>query len=164
MAFPVDVSVFVHPSALRSAHMASADIQEIFGSHFELPELGPLGGSGLASARDFEHPVAHFDIDQTPWESKSIRHPSAHRLEAYVVCQSSTRWEANILPASRTIRRSMLLLGTESESNDQNCSCMFMAVLIIRTSAMYRTNMTWTCSPLSGLSARITSTHRFLRS
>ncbi|KII89653.1 hypothetical protein PLICRDRAFT_39775 [Plicaturopsis crispa FD-325 SS-3] len=43
-------------------------IQEIFGSHYELPELGPLGANGLANARDFEHPVASFDIDQSPWE------------------------------------------------------------------------------------------------
>ncbi|KAH7338704.1 homogentisate 1,2-dioxygenase [Rhizoctonia solani] len=43
-------------------------IQEIFGSHFELPELGPLGGHGLANVRDFEHPIASFEIDQSPWE------------------------------------------------------------------------------------------------
>ncbi|KAI0703786.1 homogentisate 1,2-dioxygenase [Cytidiella melzeri] len=43
-------------------------IQEIFGSHYELPELGPLGANGLANVRDFEHPIAHFDIDQSVWE------------------------------------------------------------------------------------------------
>lgn len=36
---------------------------EVFGSHFALPELGPLGGNGLAHVRDFEHPVAAFDAD-----------------------------------------------------------------------------------------------------
>ncbi|KIP08015.1 hypothetical protein PHLGIDRAFT_88764 [Phlebiopsis gigantea 11061_1 CR5-6] len=46
---------------------ADGYIQEIFGSHYALPELGPLGASGLANIRDFEHPIAHFDIDQTPW-------------------------------------------------------------------------------------------------
>ena len=46
----------------------SSDIQEIFGSHYELPQLGPLGANGLANVRDFEHPVAHFDIDQSPWD------------------------------------------------------------------------------------------------
>ena len=35
---------------------------------YELPELGPLGANGLANPRDFEHPVASFDIDQAPWE------------------------------------------------------------------------------------------------
>jgi homogentisate 1,2-dioxygenase len=46
-----------------------SDIQEIFGSQFELPDLGPLGSHGLANARDFESPVASFDIDQSPWKS-----------------------------------------------------------------------------------------------
>ena len=36
--------------------------------HYELPELGPIGAHGLANVRDFEHPVAHFDVDQTAWE------------------------------------------------------------------------------------------------
>ncbi|PPQ83494.1 hypothetical protein CVT25_006984 [Psilocybe cyanescens] len=43
-------------------------IQEIYGQHYTLPELGPLGGHGLANARDFETPVASFDIDQSHWE------------------------------------------------------------------------------------------------
>ena len=47
----------------------NVDIQEIFGSHYVLPELGPLGGNGLANVRDFESPVASFDIDQSPWNS-----------------------------------------------------------------------------------------------
>lgn len=54
--------------------MLPADIQEIFGSHYALPELGPLGASGLANIRDFEHPIAHFDIDQTPWNGE-FGHP-----------------------------------------------------------------------------------------
>ncbi|KAM6503917.1 homogentisate 1,2-dioxygenase [Amanita muscaria] len=41
---------------------------EVFGSHYTLPDLGPLGGHGLANPRDFETPVAAFDIDQTPWK------------------------------------------------------------------------------------------------
>lgn len=42
-------------------------ILEIWGSNFELPELGPLGANGLANARDFLHPVAHYDIEQADW-------------------------------------------------------------------------------------------------
>jgi len=47
---------------------ATPDIQEIFGSHYELPELGPVGSNGMALPRDFEIPVASFDIDSSPWE------------------------------------------------------------------------------------------------
>jgi len=47
---------------------ACVDIQEIFGSQFELPGLGALGSHGLANPRDFESPVASFDVDQSPWK------------------------------------------------------------------------------------------------
>ncbi|KAK0493911.1 homogentisate 1,2-dioxygenase [Armillaria luteobubalina] len=43
-------------------------IQEIFGSHFELPDLGPIGGHGMANPRDFEVPLASFEIDETYWD------------------------------------------------------------------------------------------------
>lgn len=44
-------------------------IQEVFGAHFELPELGPMGSNGMALPQDFESPVAAFDIDEgSQWE------------------------------------------------------------------------------------------------
>ena len=44
-------------------------ILEIWGTNFELPELGPLGANGLANARDFLHPVASYEITHNdPWE------------------------------------------------------------------------------------------------
>ncbi|PSR82506.1 putative homogentisate 1,2-dioxygenase [Coniella lustricola] len=42
---------------------ASGYILEVFGTHFRLPELGPIGANGLAHSRDFEYPVASFDVD-----------------------------------------------------------------------------------------------------
>jgi homogentisate 1,2-dioxygenase len=39
-------------------------ICENFGSHFRLPDLGPIGANGLANPRDFETPEAWFeDVD-----------------------------------------------------------------------------------------------------
>lgn len=43
-------------------------ILEVWGTCFELPELGPLGANGLANPRDFLSPVAHYEIAQDPWE------------------------------------------------------------------------------------------------
>lgn len=34
---------------------------EVFGNHFRLPDLGPIGANGLANPRDFVTPVAWFD-------------------------------------------------------------------------------------------------------
>jgi hypothetical protein len=33
-------------------------VAEIFGGHFQLPNLGPIGANGLANPRDFQTPVA----------------------------------------------------------------------------------------------------------
>jgi hypothetical protein len=58
-------------------------VQEIFGSHFELPELGPLGANGLANPRDFEFPVASFEIDQSPWEGE--HHTRSNAVYPYLI-------------------------------------------------------------------------------
>eukprot|EP01112_Ceratiomyxa_fruticulosa_P010897 TRINITY_DN2906_c0_g1_i1.p1 TRINITY_DN2906_c0_g1~~TRINITY_DN2906_c0_g1_i1.p1 ORF type:complete len:436 (-),score=59.24 TRINITY_DN2906_c0_g1_i1:296-1603(-) len=36
-------------------------VLEVFGSHFKIPDLGPIGANGLANPRDFEAPVAAFE-------------------------------------------------------------------------------------------------------
>lgn len=44
-------------------------ILEIWGAHYELPELGPLGSNGLANARDFMYPKASYKVTRDdPWE------------------------------------------------------------------------------------------------
>ncbi|GMF76582.1 unnamed protein product [Aspergillus oryzae] len=43
-------------------------ILEVWGSCYELPELGPLGANGLANARDFLTPIAKYEIRQEAWE------------------------------------------------------------------------------------------------
>uniref|UniRef100_A0A914ZS86 Homogentisate 1,2-dioxygenase n=1 Tax=Parascaris univalens TaxID=6257 RepID=A0A914ZS86_PARUN len=36
-------------------------VLEVYGAHFQLPDLGPIGANGLADARHFETPVAWFE-------------------------------------------------------------------------------------------------------
>lgn len=55
---------------LRPKLTNSKDIHEVYGSHFELPELGPIGSNGMAHQRDFEIPSASFDIDSSRWQSE----------------------------------------------------------------------------------------------
>ncbi|ROV98775.1 hypothetical protein VMCG_06785 [Cytospora schulzeri] len=57
--FRFSVSIASFPEASG----ASGYVLEVFGTHFRLPELGPLGANGLAHVRDFQYPVASFDID-----------------------------------------------------------------------------------------------------
>lgn len=37
---------------------------EVFGGHFALPDLGPIGSNGLANARDFLTPTAYYEDKQ----------------------------------------------------------------------------------------------------
>jgi homogentisate 1,2-dioxygenase len=59
-------SVAVIPRGLKFS-VALADkkargyICENYGSHFRLPEMGPIGSNGLANSRDFETPEAWFE-------------------------------------------------------------------------------------------------------
>ena len=71
MVLPVDVSALLYCSDFPFTYLC-IDIQEIYGEHYALPELGPLGGHGLANPRDFQSPLASFDIDQNPWKSASV--------------------------------------------------------------------------------------------
>uniref|UniRef100_A0ACD6A991 Uncharacterized protein n=1 Tax=Avena sativa TaxID=4498 RepID=A0ACD6A991_AVESA len=41
-------------------------VSEIFGAHFQLPDLGPIGANGLAAARDFLSPTAWFEQAHRP--------------------------------------------------------------------------------------------------
>ncbi|KAG7275057.1 hypothetical protein CRUP_001777 [Coryphaenoides rupestris] len=41
-------------------------ILEVYGAHFELPDLGPIGANGLANPRDFLCPVAWYEDRQVP--------------------------------------------------------------------------------------------------
>ncbi|PVU87366.1 hypothetical protein BB560_006502 [Smittium megazygosporum] len=42
-------------------HQYRGYILEVFGGHFELPDLGPIGANGLANPRDFLYPVACYE-------------------------------------------------------------------------------------------------------
>ena len=92
------------------------DIQEIYGSHYELPSLGPLGANGLANARDFEHPVASFDIDQSPWEIvyKYVFHKQKEGWSYFLITYYPKGFVVSSMSANRNIHHSMSSHGTES--------------------------------------------------
>ncbi|KAJ1921727.1 hypothetical protein H4219_000460 [Mycoemilia scoparia] len=45
----------------ESADYCRGYVLETFSSHFELPDLGPIGSNGLANPRDFKTPVAFYE-------------------------------------------------------------------------------------------------------
>lgn len=80
----------VHSSAGSDA---SGYVLEIFGAHFRLPELGPLGANGLAHPRDFQYPVASFDVDFDQPAPPACSPAAAHADDADAdvsLCSSTT--------------------------------------------------------------------------
>jgi homogentisate 1,2-dioxygenase len=59
-------------------------VLEVFGGHFQLPELGPIGANGLANPRDFLTPVAWY-------EQRSCNFTVIHKLEGHLFTSKQAR-------------------------------------------------------------------------
>ncbi|EMD35056.1 hypothetical protein CERSUDRAFT_116559 [Gelatoporia subvermispora B] len=80
-------------------------LEEIYGVHWELPELGVVGANGLASPRDFQSPVAFFEVDQSAWE---VVYKNLGKL--FTCKQSHTpfdvvAWHGNYIPYKYDLRK-----------------------------------------------------------
>ncbi|KAJ9144247.1 putative Homogentisate 1,2-dioxygenase [Pleurostoma richardsiae] len=106
---------------------AKGYVQEIYGTHYELPELGPLGSNGMALPRDFETPVASFDIDETTWK---IIHKLAGEMYCYE--QSWTpfdvvAWHGNYAPYKYELSKFVAFNTTMKEQVDPVVHTVLMA-------------------------------------
>jgi len=73
-------------------------IQEIFGRHYMLPELGPLGANGLANARDFVHPIASFEIEKAEWRITYKLLGELHDSKQQHAPYDVVAWHGNYVP------------------------------------------------------------------
>ena len=102
-------------------------IQEIYGSHYELPELGPVGSNGMALPRDFEIPVASFDVDLSPWEMVV---KLAGQLFAY--SQDHTpydvvAWHGNYAPYKYAMEKFVASATVDRDQSDPSIYCVLTA-------------------------------------
>ena len=102
-------------------------VQEIFGGHYELPELGPVGCNGMALPRDFESPIASFDVDESSW---NITYKMAGRL--YVCRQDHTpfdvvAWHGNLSPYKYAIEKFVNITNVERDQADPTIYCVLTA-------------------------------------
>jgi homogentisate 1,2-dioxygenase len=84
-------------------------VSEVFGHHFSLPELGPIGANGMANPGDFESPTAWFEDKQEEWtvQLKLFRFITsilAKCMNANVYSVLTTWWDGKetILPSNTT--------------------------------------------------------------
>ncbi|CAL1716074.1 unnamed protein product [Somion occarium] len=104
-------------------------VQEVYGAHYELPELGPLGANGMANVRDFEHPVASFDIDQSDWE---VQYKIGGKL--FSCFQDHTpfdvvAWHGNYVPYKYALEKFITVGSITKDHTDPSVFC----VLIVKS-------------------------------
>jgi len=74
-------------------------ITEVWGSMWELPDLGPLGGHGLANARDFLFPVAHIDDElHKDWTIVNKNNGKYHAIGQDHSPFDVVAWHGNVVP------------------------------------------------------------------
>lgn len=74
-------------------------ITEVWGSTWELPDLGPLGGHGLANPRDFLFPVAHIDEDlHVPFSIVNKTNGKYIAIEQDHSPYDLVAWHGNVVP------------------------------------------------------------------
>jgi homogentisate 1,2-dioxygenase len=92
---------------------ATGYVCENYGAFCRLPELGPLGSNGLASARDFQAPVAHYEDRDGPHE---LIAKFGGELWATTLSRSPldvVAWHGNLAPYKYELARFMTI-GTVS--------------------------------------------------
>jgi len=106
---------------------SSGYIHEIFGTHFELPDLGIIGSNGLAAPRDFEFPVAHFELDQSTWE---VQNKLAGELFAYKQKHTPfdvVAWHGNCVPFKYALEKFTPLVCGLKEQCDPTIYTVLLA-------------------------------------
>ncbi|TCD69374.1 hypothetical protein EIP91_007930 [Steccherinum ochraceum] len=99
-------------------------LYEVYGAHYSLPELGPLGANGMANLRDFEYPVASFEVDQTAW--KLIYKIGGQLFECN---QNHTpfdvvAWHGNYVPFKYDISKFIITQNVNKDHADPSLYCI----------------------------------------
>jgi homogentisate 1,2-dioxygenase len=103
-------------------------IQEIFGAHYELPELGPVGSNGMALPRDFESPLASFDIDHgSSWEILYKFAGSLHSCQQSHTPFDVVAWHGNLVPYKYAIEKFINMTNVEHDQADPTIYCVLTA-------------------------------------
>ncbi|KAH9832689.1 homogentisate 1,2-dioxygenase [Teratosphaeria destructans] len=102
-------------------------IQEVFGTHWELPELGPFGSNGMAYPRDFETPVAAFDIDASDWTVHYKIAARVHTCHQKHTPFDVVAWHGNYAPYKYGIEKFVNMACVEKEQADPTIYCVLRA-------------------------------------
>ncbi|KFA72669.1 hypothetical protein S40288_03357 [Stachybotrys chartarum IBT 40288] len=102
-------------------------IQEVYGSHYELPELGPIGSNGMALPRDFEYPVACFDIDTSKWEIVVKLVGDLFVYEQDHTPYDVVAWHGNYAPYKYAMEKFINSATVDRDQSDPSIYCVLTA-------------------------------------
>ncbi|KAJ4345468.1 uncharacterized protein N0V89_011599 [Didymosphaeria variabile] len=108
--------------------VARGYITEVWGSMWVLPDLGPLGGHGLANPRDFLYPVAAIDDElHVDWQ---IVNKTNGQLTAIVQDHSPfdlVAWHGNVVPYKYDLTKFSSQNSTSIDHTDPSIFCVLTA-------------------------------------
>ncbi|KAL2855943.1 homogentisate 1,2-dioxygenase [Aspergillus pseudoustus] len=102
-------------------------VQEVWGSYFELPNLGPLGSNSLASPRDFLSPIAAYDIDKSEWQ---IVYKQGGKFSACIQDHSPydvVAWSGNYVPYKYDLTKFIYVGSISVDHIDPSIFCCLTA-------------------------------------
>lgn len=102
-------------------------VQEVFGSHYELPELGPLGSNGMALPRDFEYPVASFDVDDSVWQIVVKLCGQLFSYEQGHTPYDVVAWHGNYAPYKYAMEKFINAATVDRDQSDPSVYCVLTA-------------------------------------
>jgi homogentisate 1,2-dioxygenase len=103
-------------------------VQEIYGGHYELPELGPIGSNGMALPLGFEAPLASFDVDRgSDWEIVYKFAGSLHVCRQNHTPFDVVAWNGNLVPYKYAIQKFINMANVERDQADPTIYCVLTA-------------------------------------
>ncbi|CAB3408157.1 unnamed protein product [Caenorhabditis bovis] len=84
-------------------------VLEVFGTHFQLPDLGPIGANGLANPRDFETPVAWFEDVDKPFTIVNKYQGGWFKAQQDHSPFDVVAWHGNYVPYKYDLRKFMVI-------------------------------------------------------
>ncbi|OAA47002.1 Homogentisate 1,2-dioxygenase [Metarhizium rileyi] len=102
-------------------------IQEVFGTHYELPEFGAIGSNGLALPRDFESPVASFDIDDELWTVTYKLAGTLHNCKQNHSPFDVVAWHGNLVPYKYAMEKFVNMANANKDQADPTIYCVLTA-------------------------------------
>ncbi|KXS13927.1 hypothetical protein M427DRAFT_58177 [Gonapodya prolifera JEL478] len=93
-------------------------VGEIYSSHFELPDLGPIGANGLANPRDFLHPTAWFEHDDSAWTVVTKYGGKLYDADLRGSPYNVLGWHGNYVPYKYDLQRFQVINSVSFDHND----------------------------------------------